>query len=150
MRMPPTKRENNSDLDEKANDQEGFLLSFLIFLYSGNYPQKRDLKGFGVRDLLPKDKDDDGDRDKGKKEKTSPGVVVNYLIDWLVTGHFYKLSLRRGEIDVKMPYTSTYVVRSVAGQLDVELKLYGNGSYELREKVQCLEVLFMIVIAVLH
>ncbi|KAG9062067.1 hypothetical protein KI688_006789 [Linnemannia hyalina] len=104
------KRENNSDL--------------------------RDLKGFGARELLPKDKDDDRDKDKGKKEKTSLGIVVNYLIDWLVTGHFYKPSRRRGEIEVKMPYTPTYVVRSVAGQLAVELKkLYGNGSHELRKKV---------------
>ena len=44
------KRENNSDLDENANDQEGFLRSFLTFLYSGNYPRERDLKGFGARD----------------------------------------------------------------------------------------------------
>ncbi|KAF9537310.1 hypothetical protein EC957_008485 [Mortierella hygrophila] len=130
------KRENNSDLDEKANDQEGFLLSFLTFLYSGNYPRERDLKGFGARDLLPKDKDDDGDKDRGKKEKISPGIVVNYLIEWLVAGHFYKPSRRRDEIEVKMPYTPTDVVRSVAGQLAVELKkLYGNGSHELRKKV---------------
>ncbi|KAF9111015.1 hypothetical protein BGX30_007799, partial [Mortierella sp. GBA39] len=35
-----------------------------------------------------------------------------------------------------MPYTPTHVVRSVAGQLAMELKkLYGNGSHELRKKV---------------
>ncbi|KAF8936350.1 hypothetical protein BGZ47_009551, partial [Haplosporangium gracile] len=133
-------RQSDSDLDGEAGDQEKFLLAFLIFLYSGNYPRERDLKGFGPRDLVPKDKDRDEDNDKGKKKKTSPGVIVNYLIDWLVGGHFYKPIRGRGELYVEMLYTPTHVVRSVSGQMALELeKMYGHGSQELYKKVEIMK-----------
>lgn len=142
-------RESDSDLDGEAGDQEKFLLSFLIFLYSGNYPRERDFKGFGPRDLVTKDKDKDEDDNKTKKKKTSPGVIVNYLIDWLVGGHFYKPIRGRGEIDVEMLYTPTSVVRSVSGQLALELeKMYGHGSQALYKQV-CLELLFIAATSVI-
>jgi hypothetical protein len=103
-----TKRDSNSDLDEKVSHQEGFLLSFLCLLYFGNYPRERDLKGFGPRVLLLKDKENEEDTAKDKK-KSSAGVVVNHLIAWLVAGHFYKPIWRRDEIEVKMPYTPTHL-----------------------------------------
>ncbi|KAF8928312.1 hypothetical protein BGZ47_001697 [Haplosporangium gracile] len=122
------KRQSNSDLAEKVSNQEGFLLTFFIVLYFSNYSRERDLKGFAQRDFLHKAKD---------KKKTSAGVVVNHLIDWLVAGHFYKPLRGRDEIWVKMPYTPTYLGRSVAGQLAVEFKkMYHNGICELHKKEQ--------------
>ncbi|KAG0305531.1 hypothetical protein BGZ97_001086 [Linnemannia gamsii] len=72
-------------------------------------------------DLDEKDKENEEDTAKDKK-KSSAGVVVNHLIAWLVAGHFYKPIRRRDEIEVKMPYTPTHLVRSVAGKLTVEFK----------------------------
>lgn len=69
-------------------------------------------------------------------------MIVNYLIDWFVSGHFYKPIRGRGELDIEMPYTPSSVVRSVSGQLALELeKIYGHWSQELYKKV-CLEVLY--------
>jgi hypothetical protein len=134
------KRESISDLGEKVSDQEGFLLSFLTFLYSSNYPRESESKGFGPRDLLPKDKDDD--EDKAKNKKTNVGVAVNHLIDWLVAGHFYKPIRSRSDIGVRMTYLPIYLVRSVAGQLSMEYNtIYRSGRYELHKKVCCPEVL---------
>jgi hypothetical protein len=74
----------------------------------------------------------DEDNDKHKKKETNPGVIVNYLIDWLVGGHFYMPIRGRGELDVEMLYTPSHVVRSVSVQLALELeKMYGHGSQEL-------------------
>lgn len=39
-------KEADSDLDGETGDQEKFLHSFTMFLYSGNYPRERDFKGF--------------------------------------------------------------------------------------------------------
>ncbi|KAF8941202.1 subunit of tubulin prefoldin [Haplosporangium gracile] len=107
-----TKRLSNSDLDEK--------------------------KGFGPRDFLPKDKDDDEDKAKDKK-KTSAGVVVNHLIDWLVAGHFYKPLRRRDEIVVKMPYTPTYLVRSVVQTMQQEGTLEASIDIRIQGQISAVE-----------
>ncbi|KAF9117407.1 hypothetical protein BGX30_005524 [Mortierella sp. GBA39] len=116
--------QNNSDIDDKdGSEQLRFLTSFLTYLYSGNYPYVR---GASVEAILNK----------------GTGIVptVNTFIDWLIAGEFYKPPRRRGEINVSMPFTPGYLVRSVSGQLAAELRrMYSNGSHDLYKKVEAMK-----------
>ncbi|KAF9103953.1 hypothetical protein BGX30_009112, partial [Mortierella sp. GBA39] len=111
--------QDNSDIgDNDGSEQLRFLLSFLIHLYSGNYPY---VKGAGIEAILNK----------------GTGIIptVNTFIDWLVAEKFYKPPRKRGEIDVIMPFTPTNLVRSVSGQLAAELqRMYSNGTHDLYKK----------------
>lgn len=74
--------EDNSNINDKGSNQVQFLLSFLIHLYSGNYPKKN----------------------------ARFSIVVNTLIDWLVDHEFYDPPHNHGEINATMPFTPTYLV----------------------------------------
>ncbi|KAF9125383.1 hypothetical protein BGW39_007435 [Mortierella sp. 14UC] len=112
--------EDNGDIDDKDGaEQDRFLRSFLVFLYSGSYPK---MMGKTAESLT-----------------NNTGVIptVNTFINWLVDRKMYKPPRSRGEIDVRMPYTPSCLVRSVSGQLVLELKkIYGNGTFDLYKKAE--------------
>jgi hypothetical protein len=118
-----TNGQDSSDINEKdGTDSDHFLRSFLSFLYSGNYPQ---IRGQTVESLA-------------KNTGTIP--TVNALINWLVDRKLYHPPRSRGAIDVHMPFTPNFLVRSMSGQLASELKkIYKNGTFDLYKKV-CIEV----------
>lgn len=90
-----------------------------VRLFSGNYPF---VKGAGVEAILNKD----------------TGIIpaVNNLIEWPVACNFYKPSRKRGDIDVTMPFTPGLLVRSVSGQLTVEMqRMYPNGTHDLHKNL---------------
>ncbi|KAF8943807.1 hypothetical protein BGZ47_005026 [Haplosporangium gracile] len=105
--------QNNSDIDDKdETNSDHFLRSFLTFLYSGNYPQ---IRGKTVESLT---------------ENSGTIPTVNTLINWLVDRKLYHPPRSRGEIGVHMPFTPNSLVRSVSGQLALELKkIYRNGTF---------------------
>ncbi|KAG9062117.1 hypothetical protein KI688_006843 [Linnemannia hyalina] len=90
-------------------------------------------KGFDLDNIVPRD--NSKDKDKSQVKGTGVGAVLNDFIDWLTEKSFYKPKRGRGELNETMLYTPTYLVRSVAGQLTLELnKVYGHGSHELYKK----------------
>ncbi|KAG9063257.1 hypothetical protein KI688_004861 [Linnemannia hyalina] len=115
--------EDNGDIDDKdGGEQVRFLQSFLVFLYSGNYPEMKN---------------------KTVESHTKDiGVIptVNTFIDWLVDRKLYNPPRSRGEIDVQMPFTPNNLVRSVSGQLALELKkIYRNGTFDLYKKAEVMK-----------
>jgi hypothetical protein len=98
-----------SDVDEKADKCVDFLKSFLTYVYSGNLPKKNSIIGKAVDRFI--------------------GILIDLgLCD---------ASRDRGEINIRMPFTPKSLVRSVAGQLAVELqKHYRHGTHSLYDKVK--------------
>ncbi|KAG0356675.1 hypothetical protein BGX24_006357, partial [Mortierella sp. AD032] len=115
---------SSTDLDDKCSTQEGFILSFLTFLYSGNYPKGRHLQGFGFNDFGIENKD----ANKGKAKDTGVGPIVNELIDWLVKNKFYTPIRGRGELDVKMTHTPGSLIETmqekgtIAASVDIRIR----------------------------
>ncbi|KAF8918499.1 hypothetical protein BGZ58_004848, partial [Dissophora ornata] len=100
------------DVDDKGTNQVQFLHSFLTHLYSGNYPKKN----------------------------ARNGVAFNTLIDWLVDCKFYDPPRKHGETNTAMPFTPSYLVRSVSGQVAAEFqRMYANGTHELYKKVKTMK-----------
>ncbi|KAG0252663.1 hypothetical protein BGZ95_006559, partial [Linnemannia exigua] len=101
------KREGSDE--EENQDGVQFLLSFLTYLYSRNPPKKA----------------------------TKVGGAVDAFINILAGMDLFNITHARGELNKTLPFTPTHVVRSVAGQLAVELKkTYQNGSNILYDKVR--------------
>ncbi|KAI1278494.1 hypothetical protein EDD11_001591, partial [Mortierella claussenii] len=101
------KDEDQSDLDENADKCAQFLESFLIYLYSDNLP----------------------------KMNSVIGNAVDKFIGILVDLELFDVSRNQSEINVRMAFTPSSLVRSVAGQLSVELKKhYRNGTHLLYDK----------------
>jgi hypothetical protein len=99
--------EDNCTDSGKGSVQERFLLSFLTYLYSGNYPRA-----------------------------TGVGKVVNNFINRLQDLGLHT-PRPRSAINVSMPFTPSVLVRSTATQLSTELKkMYRNGSHDLYDKVR--------------
>ncbi|KAG9067690.1 hypothetical protein KI688_011277 [Linnemannia hyalina] len=107
-------QEDSDDLDTegKGNKYFQFLLSFLAYLYSSNLPDKN----------------------------SKIGKVVNTFINILVGLQLFDICRNRNELNERMPFTASYLVRSVAGQLSVELKkMYKNGTHLLYDQVKTLK-----------
>lgn len=97
---------DDTDLEGKGDLQIQFLQSFLVHLYSGNYPKK-----------------------------TGVGQVVNNFISRLADLGLYS-PRARSDINVSMPFTPGMLVRSTATKLAAELKrMYRNGSHDIHDKV---------------
>ncbi|KAF8935676.1 hypothetical protein BGZ47_009806, partial [Haplosporangium gracile] len=89
-----------------------FLLSFLTYLYSGNYP----------------------------KENFKASGIANQPVVWLVKGGIHDLVRACKELQETAPFTPTYLVRSVSSQLVVELKrMYGHGSRNPHSKLKVMK-----------
>ncbi|KAF9898752.1 hypothetical protein EC991_010433, partial [Linnemannia zychae] len=118
-----TNSQDNSDIDDKdETDSTRFLHSFLTFLYSGNYPQ---IRGKSAESLTG---------------SAGTNLTVNTFINWLVNRKLYHPTRSRGEIDVRMPFTPNFLVRSVSGQLTLELqKIYRNGTFDLYKKAEAMK-----------
>ncbi|KAF9344737.1 hypothetical protein BGX26_003974 [Mortierella sp. AD094] len=104
--------DDNADLGStsanKRNYQQSFLLSFLVHLYSGNYPRA---KGIGQR--------------------------VNDFIDRLIHLGIYTPPRTRSELNEKTPFTPSDLLESITSQLRVELKnIYKNGSCDLHQQLK--------------
>lgn len=110
---------DNGDIDDKdGTEQARFLKSFLAFLYSGNYPE---MKGKTVESLT---------------KNTGVIPTVNTFINWLVDRKLFNPPRSRDEIGVQMPFTPSTLVRSVSGQLALELQnIYRNGTFDLHKKL---------------
>ena len=92
----------------KKSDHYSFLLSFLIHLYSGNYPQARGI-----------------------------GQAVDNFIKRLGELGIYTPPRSRFEINERTPFCPADLLASVTDQLRVELKkMYKNGSCDLHQQVQ--------------
>lgn len=99
---------DNSDVEKRQDREFGFILSFLIYLYSGNYP----------------------------KENSKSGGVANHLINWLVNDGIHSPVRTRNELQETAILTPAHLVRSVSGQLAAEVKrMYGYGARDLHNKV---------------
>lgn len=103
--------EDDTELDStsmgKKNDLQSFLWSFLVHLYSGNYPRAQ-----------------------------GTGQKVNDFIDRLSHLGIYTPPRTRSELNKKTPFTPSDLLESVMSQLRVELKkMYKNGSCDLHQKV---------------
>ncbi|KAK3813605.1 MAG: hypothetical protein J3R72DRAFT_61834 [Linnemannia gamsii] len=97
------------DAEGKENKQFLFLRSLLTYLYSRNLP--------------------------GRNSKI--GKAVSTFINILVGLQLFDISRNRSEINETMLFTASSLVRSVAGQLSVELKkMYSNGSHLLYDQVR--------------
>ncbi|KAF8923926.1 hypothetical protein BGZ47_004370, partial [Haplosporangium gracile] len=106
------KENDNSDVANRQDKEFRFLISFLTYLYSGNYP----------------------------KENSKAGGIANQLIVWLVKDGIHDPVRARKELQEVAPYTPTYLVRSVSGQLAVELRrMYGHGSRDLHDKLKAMK-----------
>jgi hypothetical protein len=100
---------DQSDLGEKADKCVQSLESFLIYLYSDNLPKKN----------------------------STIGKAVDKFIGILIDLDPFDVSRNRSDINVRMSFTPNSLMRSVAGQLSVELKKqYRNGIYLLYDKVK--------------
>ncbi|KAK3843694.1 MAG: hypothetical protein J3R72DRAFT_440580, partial [Linnemannia gamsii] len=100
---------DDTDLDEKGDKQEQFLRSFLAYLYSNNLPNKN----------------------------SEIGKAVDGFVTMLVKFGLFVVTRSRGEINQRMPFTPTHLVRSVVGNLAWELKnMYQGGSHLLHDKVR--------------
>ncbi|KAG0348128.1 hypothetical protein BGZ54_004709, partial [Gamsiella multidivaricata] len=103
--------EDGGDMDQKSKDGKGseqflFLQSFLVYLYSGNYPRK-----------------------------SGTGQKVNDFIDRLKDLGLYAPPRPRAALNETTPFSPTELLLSVALQLKVELKkMYRNGTCELHNK----------------
>ncbi|KAF9015914.1 hypothetical protein BGZ52_006252, partial [Haplosporangium bisporale] len=92
----------------KKNDLQSFLWSFLVHLYSGNYPRAQGI-----------------------------GQKVNDFIDRLSRLGIYTPPRTRSELNKKTPFTPSDLLESVTSQLRVELKkMYKNGSCDLHQKLK--------------
>ncbi|KAG0057380.1 hypothetical protein BGZ83_010839 [Gryganskiella cystojenkinii] len=92
----------------KKGDHGSFIWSFLIHLYSGNYP-----RAHGV------------------------GQKVNSFIVRLGELGIYTPPRSRSEVNEKTPFTPSDLLESVSGQLRVELKkMYKNGSCDIHQKLK--------------
>ncbi|KAF8923054.1 hypothetical protein BGZ47_005092, partial [Haplosporangium gracile] len=101
------KENDDSDVANRQDKEFRFLISFLTYLYSGNYP----------------------------KENSKAGGVANQLVIWLVKDGIHDPVRARRELQETAPFTPNYLVRSVSGQLAVELRrMYGHGSRDLHDK----------------
>ncbi|KAG0246850.1 hypothetical protein BG011_002316, partial [Mortierella polycephala] len=106
------KEEDSSDIQSRQDLGYCFILSFMTYLYSGNYPKK----------------------------DSKAGATANDLVDWLVKRNIYHPIRSHADIRALMPFTPSSLVRSVAGQLAAELKrMYGHGSRDLQDKVKTLQ-----------
>ncbi|OAQ22581.1 hypothetical protein K457DRAFT_25963, partial [Linnemannia elongata AG-77] len=102
-------QEDSGDLDAEGKDNKHvlFLRSFLTYLYSRNLPDKN----------------------------SKIGKSVDTFINILVGLQLFDICRNRSELNETMLFTATYLVRSVAGQLSVELKkMYNNGSHLLHDQ----------------
>ncbi|KAF9316077.1 hypothetical protein BGZ91_005633 [Linnemannia elongata] len=107
-------QEDSGDLDAEGKDNKhfNFLRSFLTYLYSRNLPDKN----------------------------SKIGKSVDTFINILVRLQLFDICRNRSELNETMLFTATYLVRSVAGQLSVELKkMYNNGSHLLHNQVKALK-----------
>ena len=92
----------------KKNDHLSFVWSFLIHLYSGNYP-----RAHGI------------------------GQVVDNFIKRLGELGIYTPPRSRSELNERTPFCPSDLLASVANQLRVELtKMYKNGTLDLHQQVQ--------------
>ncbi|KAF9536710.1 hypothetical protein EC957_009925, partial [Mortierella hygrophila] len=107
-------QEDSDDLDTegKSNKHAQFLQSFLTYLYSRNLPNRN----------------------------SKIGKAVNTFINILVGLQLFDISRNRNELNERMLFTASSLVRSVTGQLSVELKkMYKNGSHLLYDQVKALK-----------
>ncbi|KAG9070416.1 hypothetical protein KI688_009753 [Linnemannia hyalina] len=106
------KENDDSDVANRQDKEFHFLISFLTYLYSGNYP----------------------------KENSKAGGVANQLVVWLVKDGIHDPFRARRELQETAPFTPTYLVRSVSGQLAVELRrVYGHRSRDLHDKLKVMK-----------
>lgn len=99
---------DNSDVENRQDKEFCVLLSFLTYLYSGNYP----------------------------KENSKAGGVANHLIIWLVKDGIHNPVRTRNELQETAKFSPGFLVRSVSGQLATEFKrMYGHGVRDLHNKV---------------
>ncbi|KAG9067630.1 hypothetical protein KI688_012415 [Linnemannia hyalina] len=106
------KENDDSDVANRQDKEFRFLISFLTYLYSGNYP----------------------------KENSKAGGVANQLVVWLVKDGIHDPVRARRELQETAPFTPTYLVRSVSGQLAVELRrVYGHRSRDLHDKLKVMK-----------
>ncbi|KAG0249289.1 hypothetical protein BGZ95_007595, partial [Linnemannia exigua] len=102
----------DGDSEEGESKHTQFLLSFLTYLYSRNPPKKA----------------------------TKVGGAVDAFINILVGIDLFNITHTRGELNKRMPFTPTYLVRSVASHLAAELKkMYQGGSNLLHDKICALK-----------
>ncbi|KAF9904963.1 hypothetical protein EC991_002203, partial [Linnemannia zychae] len=91
------------------------------------------------------ERDDDCEKtnsqdNKGIDDKDETDSTLNTFINWLVDRKLYHPTRSRGEIDVRMPFTPTFLVRSVSGRLALELqKIYRNGTFDLYKKAEAMK-----------
>ncbi|KAG0288492.1 hypothetical protein BGZ98_004250, partial [Dissophora globulifera] len=119
--VKPKKSGNDEDDIEGNQDEAGdqdseeddikhtqFLRSFMVYLYSRNLPTKT----------------------------TKIGGAVDTFIGILADMDLLNITRTRDELNKRMPFTPTPLVRSVATQLVVELKMmYHRGSHLLYDKI---------------
>ncbi|KAG0274828.1 hypothetical protein BGZ96_004069 [Linnemannia gamsii] len=106
------KDDDNSDVASRQDKAFRFLLSFLTYLYSGNFP----------------------------KENSKAGGVVDHLVIWLVKGGIHNPARSREELGETAKFTPGYLVRSVSGQMAAEFKrMYGHGTRDLHDKLKAMK-----------
>jgi len=104
-------QEDSYDSDVDGKDIKHFLIlrSFLTYLYSRNLPDKN----------------------------SKTGKAVDTFISILVGLQLFDICRNRNELNEKMLFTATSLVRSAAEQPSVELKtMYNNGSHLLYDQVK--------------
>jgi hypothetical protein len=102
------KEENDHDIENRQDMECRVMISFMTYLYSGNYP----------------------------RENSKAGSIANHLINWLIKSGIHHPARTRSELQQTMAFTPTFLVRSVAAQLATELKrMYGHGARDLHNKV---------------
>lgn len=99
---------SNSNVEDRKDKEFCILLSFLTYLYSGNYP----------------------------KENSKAGGVANHLIIWLVKDGIHNPVQTCNELQETVKFSPRFLVCSVSGQLATKLKwMYGHRAHDLHNKV---------------